>query len=220
MVGLELAAADQKDLAAKALDQALSLYTVKDRPPLAPSLVALATVLSRELPEAPKKKNKWWANDEVSTWLGLIEGEARLKRYGEARQKVADPKFRPNDRLRALTALSEAAFDDKSAGTSDVDAAIQQALAPHQGPPPSPWLLLRLVRIGARAGVAPDSLRSLAAIIADPSLRAGAAGRVAGAVRSRQEYRPQATRYGGSAVPWRLGWLTKNGRDITVDRRR
>ena len=55
MVGLELLTADKKDLATKAADQALSLYTVKDRPALAPSVVALAMVLSRELPAAAEE---------------------------------------------------------------------------------------------------------------------------------------------------------------------
>ncbi len=83
--GLELAAADKKDLAAKALDQALVIYAAKDRPPLAPLMVALATVMNRELPEPPKMNRKQ-AEDELYTWLGQIEGRARLKKWGEARQ--------------------------------------------------------------------------------------------------------------------------------------
>ncbi len=67
--------------------------------------------------------------------------------------------------------LADAALDDKAAGTADVTAAIQQALTPVNGPPPSPWLLLRLARIAARADAPADSLKSLAAVIADRDLR-------------------------------------------------
>jgi hypothetical protein len=170
VVGLELLASDKKGLAAKAADQALSLNAAKDRPALAPSAVALVIALSRDLPEAPKK-NKWLAEDDVNKRLGTVEGQARLKQWGEARQNAQDAKFTSNQRLRALTVLAGAALDDKTAGTTDVALAIQQALVPPKGPPPSPWLLLRLARIAARAGAAADSLQSLAAVIPDRELR-------------------------------------------------
>jgi len=170
VVGLELLTADKKDLAAKAADQALALFAAKDRPALAPSAVALAITLSRELPEAPKKMRPP-AEDEFNKRLGTVEGQARLKQWGEARQNAQYAKFTSNQRLQALTALAGAALDDKTAGTNDVALAIQQALSPPKGPPPSPWLLLRLARIGARAGVAADSLQSLADIIPDRDLR-------------------------------------------------
>ncbi len=170
VVGLELLTADKKDLATKAADQALSLYTGKDQPALAPSAVALAMVLGRDFPARPKQI-QWPAEDEIGMWLGTIEGQAQLKQWGEARQKATVGKFRSNVRLRAFIALAGAALDDKAAGTADVDLAIQQALVPPKGPPPSPWLLLRLARIGARAGAAPESLQALAAVIPDRDLR-------------------------------------------------
>jgi hypothetical protein len=166
VVGLELLTADKKELAAKAADQALSLYTAKDRPALAPSVVALAMVLGREPPEA-LKKSKTPSEDEAAKYIGMVEGQARLKQWAEARQNAQGAKVESKVRLRALTALAGAALDDKTAGTTDVDLAIQQA----KGPPPSPWLLLRLARIAARAGVAADSLQSLAAVIPDRELR-------------------------------------------------
>ena len=67
--------------------------------------------------------------------------------------------------------MAGAAVEDKTAGTADTDLAIQQALAPTKGRPPSPWLLLRLARIGAKAGVAAESLQALAAVIPDHDLR-------------------------------------------------
>jgi hypothetical protein len=170
VVGLELLTADKKDLAVKAADQALSLYTAQDRPALAPSVVALAMVLGREPPEA-LKKSKTPSEDEAAKYIGKVEGEARLKQWAEARQNAQGGKVEPKVRLRALTALAGAALDDKTAGTTDAALAIQQALAPSKGPPPSPWLLLRLARIAARAGVAADSLQSLAAVIPDRELR-------------------------------------------------
>jgi hypothetical protein len=170
VVGLEMLTADKKDLAAKAADQAFSLFMGKDRPPLASSMVALAMILGLELP-APPKKNKWLAEDDAALWLGTIEGKARQKQWGEARQKAGEGKFNSNDRLRAFIALADAALDDKTAGTTDVDLAIQQALVPPKGRPPSPWLLLRLARIGARAGATPESLQSLAAVFPDRDLR-------------------------------------------------
>jgi hypothetical protein len=170
VVGLELLTADKKGLAAKALDQALSLFAVKERPALAPSVVALAMALGRELPEPPKKM-KQPAENEVNSWIGTIEGHARLKQWGEARQMAAEQRFDPRKRLEALTALAYAALDDKAAGSTDVTSAIEQAKIPPKGPPPSPWLLLRLVRIGVHAGVAEDQLQSLAAVITDRDLR-------------------------------------------------
>ena len=71
--------------------------------------------------------------------------------------------------MRAKVALAAADLDDKAAGHADVDAAFAQAGAAGNGAPP--WLLLRLMRIGERAKIAPDTMQPIAAMIADPALR-------------------------------------------------
>ena len=170
-VGLELRAAGKNDLADKAADQALQMYAAeKDRPALAPSAVALAIALGRQPPEPGKKGSKWAVDDKTSDRIGQAEGAARAGKWNDARRKVQDlQKDLPDEQLRAYVGLAAAALDDpKSAGKAVVEEEIQGALASRGT---SPWLLLRLARIGERAGVAPEAVRSVAAAIADADLR-------------------------------------------------
>ena len=169
-VGLELRTAGKNDLADKAADQALQIYAAeKDRPALAPSAVALAIAVGRQPPGPGKRGSKWEVDDKKSDRIGQAEG-ARAGRWDEARQKVQDlQKDLPDAQLRAYVGLAAAALDDpKSAGKAVVEEEIQGALASGGT---SPWLLLRLARIGERAGAAPDVVRSVAAVIADADLR-------------------------------------------------
>jgi len=169
-VGLELRAAGKNDLADKAADQALPMYAAeKDRPALAASAVALAIALGRQPPEPGKKGNKWAVDDKTSDRIGQAEGAARAGKWNDARQKVQDlQKDLPDEQLRAYVGLAAAALDDKSAGKAVVEEEIQGALATRGT---SAWLLLRLARVGERAGAAPEAVRSVAAVIADADLR-------------------------------------------------
>ena len=166
-VGLELCAAGKSDQAEKVWKQVTQLYAVKDpknRPPLAPEAVALATALGQPPPEPAKKSDV----DAANALVGRAEGLARLKKWNEARAAAESAPTR-DVQLRAYLELAAVALDDKkTAGTNDVAAAVQAAQMAGGG---SPWLLLRLTRVGARAGVTPEALGSIAVLIPDASLR-------------------------------------------------
>ena len=167
-VGLELRAAHVPGLPEKVADQLEQMYAAeKDRPALAPAATALLAALGREPPEPGKKGSKWEVDDKVNGPLGRAEGLARAGKWGDARS-AADALASPEAQLRAYVALAAAALEDKTAGPSDATTAMQKA---PNAPKASPWLLLRLARIGAKAGVAPDSVRSVADLIRDPDLR-------------------------------------------------
>ena len=169
-VGLELRAAGKNDLAEKAADQVLQMYAAeKGRPALAPSAVALAIAVGRQPPPPGKRGSKWEVDDKTSDRIGQAEGAARAGKWNDARQKVQDlQKDLPNAQLRVYVGLAAAALDDKSAGKAGVEEEMKGAMAARGT---SPWLLLRLARVGERAGVAPDAVRTVAAVIADADLR-------------------------------------------------
>jgi hypothetical protein len=168
-VGLELLAAGKADAAKQAAEELLGLYPAKKEwPALAASGEALRTALNLELP-TKSDKPKRWPNDEANSILGRAEGLARATpaQWDQARQAARDAELTADDKLRAFAALAAADLDDKKAGTADVNEAIKRTQTANA----SPWLLLRLMRIGARAGVAPEPLKEMAAKIADPDLR-------------------------------------------------
>ncbi len=162
-VGLELWAAGKKDQAGGVWNQLKPLYAAKDkgRPPLAPAAVALAVVLDQPPPEPAKKS----AEDAANALVGRLEGLAQMKKWDEARAIL--PALQGEALLRARVALAAADLDDPKAGnTTDVTTAFMA-----QAEPASPWLLLRLARLGGPGKIAPDSIRQVAARIADPALR-------------------------------------------------
>ncbi len=164
LVGLELWAAGKKELAAGPANQAAALYPAKDRPPLAPAAAALALVLEKPL-TAPAEKAP---DDATSEQIGRVEALACMKQWDAARTALSAIQ-NADGLLRAKVALAAADLDDKAAGHTDVDAAFAQAGAAGNGAPP--WLLLRLMRIGERAKIAPDTMQPIAVMIADPALR-------------------------------------------------
>jgi hypothetical protein len=165
-VGLELWTAGKKEAAGAAADEALRPYRAKDRPALAPAAVALAVIAGREAPEP----NKQSVQDQTNALLGQAEALTHLKQRDAARKKVQEiPNPSAETLLRADVMLAAADLDDKHAGNADATAAVQRAQP--ASTPASSWLLLRLTRIGARAGVAPDALKEMAVKVPDADLR-------------------------------------------------
>jgi hypothetical protein len=167
LVGLELLRAGQKDRAEKLLTQALARYPAAERPnapprpPLAPSVVALAVALDKPGPKPGKA-----SDDEDMVLVGRAEG---LAFKGDLKQAPTFPENTSAEtRLRALVAVA-------GAGSGPPDAAVlQQAAGLLEGEgrvrSASPWLLYRLVELTARAGQ-DGPAQKLTEAIGDPALR-------------------------------------------------
>jgi hypothetical protein len=168
VVGLELFRAGQKDDAVKLSGRASGPYAGPEdkagRPPLAPSVVALAVALGRPEPKAGQGKGK--EQDEEMYAAGRAAGLA-LK--GEAAQARDVPKASAEARFRALVMLAEATGDsadvDAAAALLDGDVKLTQ--------PGVPWLVYRLAVVAAKAGPA-DRVLKLADHAAEPGLKARA----------------------------------------------
>jgi hypothetical protein len=167
VVGLELLKASDKQSAEKALEEALKLYSVKDPPPVRPTVVALAVILQKAPPKPGKKHEEDKANDHV----GQVEALARQEQWDEARQKAQLERNGEIFQFQALLAVAAAAVDNKVPNTNDVEAAIKLAETKLRDKPELSWPLLRLTQLALRAGLSEERLRALAAVIADRSLR-------------------------------------------------
>ena len=162
LVGLELVAANELDLAGKAADQALAPFPVADSkkatesktPPAPPAVIALATVLKRKVP----------TSDEDTLLLGQVEALGWQRRFDEARKQAA-PVTPDSLRLKAYVAATGEMNPDKQT----VEDAINQI-----GKAKSAWTLLHLVRLGVEAGVESAKLQQAANAIAEPALKARA----------------------------------------------
>jgi hypothetical protein len=164
--GLELNAAGKPDLAKEAMTRIRELYAAKEPPTLAAAAAALAVVLGQPSPGPAKPSGE----DAANELAGQAEGLARKGQWDAARQKLSQIAKGADAKPRADVALAAVDLDDKSASNTDVIGAFVQIQQPSRGAP-SPWLLLRLARVGARAKIAADSIQPVAALIADRNLR-------------------------------------------------
>jgi hypothetical protein len=212
--GLELRAAGQTAAAEKAAERAVQVYAVeKDRPALAASAVALAVALNKQPPKPAAKGEKAAEKDEQSELIGRAEGLARAGLWEQARAMAGGAP--PEARLQALTVLAAAALDDKGAGPADAEAAVRAAA---EGANDSAWLMWRVVRIGAKAGVAEDALRAAAAAAPDRDLkgRAQLAALQAAWAKSNQEAPASALEAIDAETPAhklaRAAWARHNAR--------
>lgn len=188
LIGLELIGADHRELAETLATRALEPYlagagTGQPRLATPSALAALLVFLGRteEVKEAlyvtePKNPNAEDISFEAR--LGYAVTRAHQGNWNEA-ITLADAKGSPADRLRALLAVAWVA-----AGKSPEQGrpAIEKAV-PHVEKA-DPWLLHRLVRLGADMGLA-DQVQPVADAIPEPTLRAAAhrdvlRGRLAG----------------------------------------
>lgn len=153
---------NDKTTAIRVCEELLKEYEVtKDRPPLAAEVVALAMVLDKAPPQSGKS-----LEDDESTHIGTAEGLARKGQLAEARKQAQDA---PNPRLKLRSLVALGGVSKES--VNDLTAACQTAEAGLPDPARENWILLRLVRLGAHAGVPADRLKAAAEIIVDPALR-------------------------------------------------
>lgn len=168
VVGLELFAAGEKNLAARLADQALALYAPKKKKgkeeatALRGPVVALA-IVTEKAPPPPKKAN---IIEEEQNMYGHIEGLVLAGKADEARSSwqkgvVAESKYRAAALLASLTR-------DKG----DIDAAIAaRARAQEDRIRGLDWPQLRLLRGVLKADAGPDQFDKIVAAVEAPALR-------------------------------------------------
>ena len=134
----------------------------KVKPPVTPSVVALALVLDRDTKEFDDKDKNHGSN----TLIGQAEGYARKGEWDKVRSPL-DRLQDGEDRFRTLIALAAVG----SEGKEYLEEAIKTPGPGHVS------LYLRLIDVGANAGVAEDRLQALANSIPAPPSDASPRGR-------------------------------------------
>jgi hypothetical protein len=163
LVGLAAHSAGNEDLTKKAGTAALALYDGTSKTRLVPEVVAVAQLIKREQPD-PKA-----SADNLG--IGQAEALARQGNWEGARAEVQKLKG-PRAQVLARLALADAALDAKSKeGNADLEAAAGVAEKDLGGRPGEAWTLYRLVKLGARTGLADDSLKATASLVLDADLR-------------------------------------------------
>jgi hypothetical protein len=181
LAGLELLRTDRK-LAEKLAAQAIGALPPppKDadpgRLPVSPSLVALCLVLddgngNRTLVgRLPAKAQAPEQSDAADVILGATDGLARLGRGAAARPLIGRLPPSSPVRVEALVALAAAHLDQDQ--RDDARSAAEEAAGLiKNGMRPSAWVLLRLVQLGAQAGLDEQLLLELAGTVEEPGLR-------------------------------------------------
>ena len=177
-IGLELFSAGKQKLAESAADKALSAERPvlvprappadgEDRPAAPPPVNLVEPILTpsvEALGVLLRRKPEGFKPDPLAAGLGQIEANARKGDLVSARRGLTLVQSDPLLLLRARIALAAA----NPEGKEDIEAALKFAeTAFKDNPDPSvSWLLLRLIDLGARAGVAEDRLLAVAKVIA------------------------------------------------------
>jgi hypothetical protein len=173
-VGVELFAAGETAEARMVADIALPAYAGKKPPELRPAPVTLARLLGRDDYKKSKDPKKLKGLVEpANERVGRAEAHARKGEWRDARGAVKDEPD-PAMRFRARVVLAEVALDANTGDSADAEEAIG-LLGPQLTEADRrrlAWAMLRLVRVGARAGLAEDRLRAVADAVPDPGLRA------------------------------------------------
>jgi hypothetical protein len=169
VVGLEVLRAGDKDLAGKLAERSAGVYTAQpvagqERPPLAPSVVALCLATGKPAPKPEKAKD-----DKELAKVGEAAGLALKGDVDEARKVTSD---KPEWRAQILVAVAEATGD-----AADVEAAehaldeLANDKKDQKEKKTSPWLAYRLALAAARTKQADVVLR-VADRVSDPGLKA------------------------------------------------
>ena len=135
------------------------------------SVVALGLALDKgKQVNALRPKKESPQTDQVGWTIGRAEGLARQGKLGAARSLVGTLATKP-ERLRGLVAVADAVLDSKSSDTADLEQAfglISKDMKANREL--SGWVLLRLVSLADRAGLA-EKVKPLTSAIADADLR-------------------------------------------------
>jgi hypothetical protein len=184
VAGLEVLRAGDKDLAGKLADRSAAVYAPQpvpgqERPPLAPSVVALCLATGKNPPEPGKAKDDKGkdskAKDDKELYqVGRAAGLALKGDVDEARNVTAD---KPGWRAQALVAVAEVTGD--SADVEAAEHALDDAANDKKDKKDpkeketkvSPWLAYRLALAAARTGQA-DLVLRVADRVSDPGLKA------------------------------------------------
>jgi hypothetical protein len=162
VVGIELFRAKDQVRAGQMANRVSQKYEVPpgavvERPPLAPSVVALCVALGKPPPQPGKAEG-----DKERFQVGQAVGLALKGDAAGARQIKAD---KPEGNLQILAAVAEATGD-----LADVDAAAGLLDGDLKDKPVAPWLVYRLVSVAAKPGSADRALQ-LANKISDHDLK-------------------------------------------------
>jgi hypothetical protein len=167
----ELLAADKKDAADRAADQALSVYAGQSPPPVGAGVVSLALMLEKPAPKAGKA-----VGEEQEHHIGETEGLARQGKWEQAREKARQDRYGEAVRVRALAGVAVAAVAARLPESGDIETAAHAAVAraaeaDGQERLDLAWLMLRLTGLGQRGSLSEDRLTALASAVPDRSLR-------------------------------------------------
>jgi hypothetical protein len=164
IAGLEMVRAGEQDTAKQLAQQALQLSAPASSqgapPPVASSVVALCLVVGVEPKIGDPKKE-----DRDAFLIGQSEAAGWQDKLDEARRLIHDL---PTDEVRCKAWVAVAA-----AGKAPNAQALDEAYKSAEIRPQllSPWLLLRMVRLGLKANFAEERVLKMAGFIGDPSLR-------------------------------------------------
>jgi hypothetical protein len=177
LVGLDMARAGRKDAADEVAAKAIELYMPDraERPPVAPSLVALLIVLNQEPKLHEVFQVKLPPRDDLNLnlplRLGLARGWAYQENWGQSMGLANAAGIPAQERWSALMAVAEVAVDSNPA---EARKCLEPALDIWETDPATktqdPWIVLRLVRLGARAGLG-QRVQPVAEGMTDPGLK-------------------------------------------------
>ncbi len=156
-LALELLRGDRKDKALDVARLALAPFDVKDkkakRPELRPAVLAAAIALGLKAPAADKKGG---AQEQERVLIGQVAGLARAGKVDEAR-KLADGDADADVKFRAALEIAAATREK-----GDADTAVKR-LEKVRNRKRLAWPILRLVRLGRKAGLSAEDLAPAAA---------------------------------------------------------
>jgi hypothetical protein len=175
-VGLELARNGQKDDAESLANKAVDAYgpDKPNRPPVAPSLVALLVMLKDKADKFGSPPRDDVKNPPLEIRLGYAQGWALRDNWQQA-ENLATAPGAPADQWTTLMAIAAIALEEKKPDVARklLDKALDVVEQDPRAKTADPWLLFRLARLGYQAGL-DARLQPIVDALPDPSFRARA----------------------------------------------
>jgi hypothetical protein len=180
VAGLELFRAGKKDEAGKAHDEAVKVSGKGERPDVRSAVVALSFALRGSSPD-PGKKGGPEAQERYL--IGKAAGLAWKENVNGARAEVQNS---PNadGRFRALLEIA-----DQTGKAEDVEASLTE-LSKVQTKTRLAWSIVRLIRMGQKAGVSAERLEQAAGFLPPPLLGWGQFHLLRGRLKSSRAVEP------------------------------